>query len=153
MHVSPILANKLLVGSCPENEADIEQLKAAGVSAVLNLQTDEDFRQRDIDWRAMEAGYRRLGIEVRRWPITDFSPSDMRSKLRACVRLLNGLIRAGHAVYVHCNAGINRSPTAAVAYLHWVEKWDLDAAHRHVTDCRPCDPYIAEIVLAPAEET
>ena len=95
MHVSPILANKLLIGSCPVNEADIEQLKAAGVSAVLSLQTDEDFEQRDIDWRAMEAGYRRLGMEVRRWPITDFSPRDMRRKLRPCVRLLNGLLRAG----------------------------------------------------------
>jgi protein-tyrosine phosphatase len=151
MHVSPILNHKLLIGSCPLNETDIEQLKAAGISAVLSLQTDEDLVQRDIDWPAMEAAYRRQGMEVCRFPIEDFSPRDMRQKLRPSVRLLAGLVRAGHVVYLHCNAGINRSPTVAVAYLHWVEAWDLDAAQSHVVNCRPCDPYVQEIRLAPAE--
>ena len=129
-------------------EGDIMQLKAAGITAVLNLQTDDDIRNREIDWPAMEDAYRQHEIEIRRFPIEDFSPSDMRRKLRAGVRVLDGLIHAGHVVYLHCNAGINRSPTLAVAYLHWAEKWDLDAAHVHVLNCRPCDPYVQEIRLA-----
>ena len=72
----------------------------------------------------------------------------MRRKLRAAVGVLDGLLRAGHVVYVHCNAGINRSPTVAVAYLHWIEKWELMAAYAHVISCRPCDPYVQEIEMA-----
>jgi atypical dual specificity phosphatase len=151
MHLSPILPNKLLIGSCPMTEGDIIQLNSAGITAVLNLQTDDDIRNRDIDWAGMEDAYRRHGVVIRRFPIEDFSPSDMRRKLRAGVRILDELIRAGHVVYLHCNAGINRSPTLAVAYLHWAEKWDLEAAHAHVLNCRPCDPYVQEIRLA-AEE-
>jgi len=148
MYLSPILKNKLLIGSCPMTAGDVAQLKAAGITAVLNLQTDFDLQQRDIDWPAMADAYRELGVVVRRFPIEDFSPSDMRRKLHACVRILADLIRAGHVVYVHCNAGINRSPTVAVAYLHWVEMWDIEAAHAHVSSCRPCDPYVQEIRLA-----
>ncbi len=148
MHVSPILPNKLLIGSCPMTEADIVQLKAVEITAVLNLQTDFDLQQRDIEWQHMEEVYQSLGMEIRRYPIEDLSPGDMRRKLRPCVRLLAGLIDAGHVVYLHCNAGINRSPTVAVAYLHWVENWDLEAAHAHVLSCRPCDPYVQEVRLA-----
>jgi atypical dual specificity phosphatase len=151
MHASRIIENKLYIGSCPITEGDIIELKAAGITAVISLQTDDDLAQRDIDWPAMEDAYKRHGMEVRRMPIEDFSPSDMRKKLRGCVREVDGLIRAGHVVYLHCNAGINRSPTVAVAYLHWAEKWDLRAAYKHVIECRPCDPYVHEIMLAPAE--
>jgi protein-tyrosine phosphatase len=151
MQPSLILKNKLLIGSCPMTEGDIIQLKAEGITAVLNLQTDVDIQQRDIDWPAMEDAYRRHGIVVRRFPIEDFSPSDMRRKLHPCVRILESLIRAGHVVYLHCNAGINRSPTVAVAFLHWVEKWDLSAARDHVLSCRPCDPYVQEIRMAKEE--
>jgi protein-tyrosine phosphatase len=132
-------------------EGDIIQVKSDGITAVLNLQTDEDIRNRDIDWAGMEDAYQRHGIVIRRFPIEDFSPSDMRRKLRAGVSILDGLIRAGHVAYLHCNAGINRSPTLAVAYLHWVEQWDLLAARDHVLSCRPCDPYVQEIRLAEEE--
>ncbi len=148
MQLSPILKNKLVIGSCPITAGDVGQLKAEGITAVLNLQTDEDLQQREIDWPAMEDAYRHAGIEIRRFPIADFSPQDMRRKLRAGVAVLDGLIRAGHVVYVHCNAGINRSPTVALAYLHWVEKWDLMAAYAHLISCRACDPYVQEIKLA-----
>ena len=151
MHVSPILKDKLLIGSCPITAGDVEQLKAQGIAAVLNLQTDEDLQQRDIDWPAMTDAYHLQRMEVCRFPIADFSPQDMRQKLRACVGVLAGLLRAGHTVYLHCNAGINRSPTVAVAYLHWIEKWELMAAYAHVISCRPCDPYVQEIRLAKEE--
>ena len=83
MHVSPILKDKLLIGSCPITAGDVEQLKALGITAVLNLQTDEDLQQRDIDWPAMTDAYHLHRLEIRRFPIADFSPQDMRQKLRA----------------------------------------------------------------------
>lgn len=151
MHISPILKDKLYIGSCPITAGDVAQLGREGITAVLNLQTDEDFQPRDIDWPAMQDAYGSAGIEILRFPIADFSPQDMRRKLRPCVGILAGLIGAGRVVYLHCNAGINRSPTVALAYLHWIQKWDLMAAYAHVIASRPCDPYVQEIEMAEEE--
>ena len=63
-------------------------------------------------------------------------------------RRLDELLREGHAVYVHCNMGINRSPSIVIAYLHWGLGWDLKKAAEHVMACRSCDPYLDVIALA-----
>jgi hypothetical protein len=43
MDFDEILPN-LFVGSCPRNQGDIDHLKTdVGITAVLNLQTDDDF--------------------------------------------------------------------------------------------------------------
>ena len=57
-------------------------------------------------------------------------------------------MRQGHIVYVHCNMGVNRSPSIVIAYLHWVVGWDLEKATDHVMKCRSCDPYLDAIELA-----
>jgi hypothetical protein len=45
---------KLTLGSCPEDAADVEVLhKELGITAVLNLQTDEDFSHLELDWNAI----------------------------------------------------------------------------------------------------
>ena len=62
--------------------------------------------------------------------------------------LVDGLMKDGHTVYVHCNAGMNRSPSTVIAYLHWIEGQALEEAVRHVTRCRSCSPYVDAIMLA-----
>jgi protein-tyrosine phosphatase len=47
----------------------------------------------------------------------------------------------GHVVYVHCNAGLNRAPTVAMAYLHACEGRSLDDAIGFLTARRPCVPF------------
>jgi protein-tyrosine phosphatase len=144
MDVSQILPN-LFVGSCPCDPADIDSLATKfGITAVLNLQTDE-FASWGIDWHEMEGAYRRSGIELRRVPVQDFNPEEFRQKLPACVQALDGLLRAGHAVYVHCNAGVNRSPSTVVAYLHWVRGMPFNKAVEYVMKRNPSDPYVEAI--------
>jgi len=148
MNLDQILAH-VFVGSCPETPADIDYLTADfGITAVLNLQTQEDFADREIRWEEMEAAYRRLSVELRRVPVLDYNPAELRRELPDCVRALDDLLRAGHTVYVHCNAGMNRSPSAVVAYLHWTEGMGLDEAVACVTKRRCCDPYVDAIRLA-----
>lgn len=141
---------KIYVGTCPMDGSDVDELGQAGVTAVLNLQTDEDFDCWGIRWEELDARYRQSKIEVRRVPVRDFDPEALRRGLPDCVRTLDELLHedAGYTVYVHCSAGINRSPTTVIAYLHWVEHWDLDKAVAHVTRCRACDPYVEAIRLA-----
>lgn len=148
MDASRILPN-LFVGPCPKDPADIDQLgQALGVTAVLNLQTQQDFDYWSIDWDQLEAAYRAAGIDVRRVPIEDFNPDDLRHRLPGGVAALDALLKAGHTTYVHCSAGINRAPSTVIAYLHWVEGWELDRAVAHVTERRACDPYVEAIRLA-----
>jgi protein-tyrosine phosphatase len=140
---------QLFVGSCPIDPADIDLLKTGfGVTAVLNLQTDEDFAYWGINWQEMEAEYRRLAIELRRVPVQDFNREDLRQRLPACVQSLDELLRAGHAVYVHCSGGVNRSPSTVVAYLYWVQGMGFDEAVDFVMERHPCDPYVDTIRLA-----
>jgi protein-tyrosine phosphatase len=140
MNYDPVLAH-VFVGSCPESTRDIDRLREElGVTAVLNLQTDEDAQRLGIDWPRLQAHYRQSGIEDARVPVRDFDPQDLQKELPACVEALRLLLEAGHTVYVHCTAGAGRSPNVAIAYLHWVQEWDLDEAINHVANCRACVP-------------
>src|SRR5919198_541847 len=49
---------------------------------------------------------------------------------------------AGERVSLHCNAGLNRAPTAAIAYLHVREGLSLEAARDEVKQRRHCVPYM-----------
>ena len=118
--------------SCPRSADDIDRLREAGITAVLSLQTDDDMRGLNLKWETLLAHYKGCGIEVRRVPVKDFDRAELRSKLPECVRTLDELLTAGHVVYLHCTAGVNRSPTVAVAHLHRCRGWRLEDASAHV---------------------
>jgi protein-tyrosine phosphatase len=140
---------QIFVGTYPERPADVDRLRQDfGVTAVLNLHSDEDLHDLSVPWTDLAAHYRRSGIELRRVPVRDFDRDDLRRNLPECVRVLRELIEAGHTVYVHCTAGMGRSPSVVVAYLHWVEMRDLGEAFDHVNSCRPCSPDVQAIRLA-----
>ena len=153
MNLNQILP-RLFVGSCPINADDINHLEVDyGITAILNLQTDNDFDYWDLDWSRLQTRCNELGIAVRRIPVRDFDSEDLRKKLSRCVQAVDELLRADHTVYAHCNVGAGRSPAVAIAYLHWRQGWNLDEAIEHVTRCRSCSPNIETIVMAGAERT
>lgn len=132
---------QVLVGTYPENAADVESLgRDHQVTAVLNLQSEEDFARLGCDWPCLEEAYRRLNIEVRRVPVRDFDTADLTLHLTECVQALADLLERGHAVYVHCSAGLGRSPSVVIAYLHWIEGLDLFEAIERISQCHPCVP-------------
>ncbi len=139
----------LFVGSHPSNAEDVEKLRReSGITAILNLQTDDDMRSLGLAWEPLEAHYRACGVELARLPVRDFDPLDLRQKLPECVRVLDSLLRAGHSVYLHCTAGTGRSPTVAIAYLHWCLGWGLDEAIVYVKQLRQTSPNLEAIRLA-----
>jgi len=139
----------LFVGSCPRDADDVERLRSDhGVTAVLNVQTDEDMDIWGIDWHQMQRVYEGTGIVVRHEPVRDYDMEALRQRLPACVRTLEELCNEGHIVYIHCTAGINRSPTTVIAYLHRCQNWELGDAMNHVLQCRVCKPFLQPIVAA-----
>ncbi len=143
------ILSRLFVGSHPREIDDIDRLRReSGITAVLNLQTDDDMRSMNLAWEPLEAHYPASAIELWRVPVRDFDPIDLRVKLPKCVRTLDGLLAAGNAVYLHCTAGTGRSPTVAIAYLHRCRGWDLDEAVAYVKQRRECSPNVEAIRLA-----
>jgi len=144
MRVTRILDN-LYVGPCPTSQTDVQELKDLGITAVLNLQTDEDISWRGIDRESLTVAYRACRIIEVRQPIRDFDYDDLRLQLPNAVGELRKLHKHGHRVYVHCTAGMNRSPTVVIAYLYWGLGWDFQEAVRHVCRNHSCDPFLEAI--------
>ena len=145
-----ILPN-LYVGSCPKSLDDILLLKERiWVTAVLNLQTDEDLRQWSIHWPAMKTFYHEAGIRVERAPMRDFDREDQRECLPRAVGILAELLTSGAVIYLHCTAGAGRSPLVAMAYLYWHGRMARDEAIRHVHERRACAPY-EDLLLSAAD--
>ena len=134
--VSRILPT-LFIGRAPATAADVAGLKRRGISAVLSLQTDDDLAALGLSWSRLEEWYRAAAIAAHRLPIEDWSAQAVIARLDEAVQALDRLLAAGHTVYLHCTAGVNRSPSVALGYLRQVKKEPLRRALRRITRSRP----------------
>jgi len=136
------VTSRLYIGSHPESLHDIEMLqRILAITAILNLQTNQDMATAQLNWKPLESHYKTCAVSLCRMPIEE-EQAVLREKLLECVDLLVQLLAAGHTVYLHCTAGIGRSPTVAIGYLHYHLGWELDAAVRYVKQVRQCSPHV-----------
>jgi protein-tyrosine phosphatase len=139
--VSEILPT-LFVGEYPRVE-DVAWLKDEfGISAVLSLQDHDDLAAKGLTLPALESEYRRYRMEFRRTPVADYDCRSLAVALPSALQELHGLTRHAHRTFLHCNAGCNRAPTLAIAYLHAHHNMTLDCARDFVKARRPCGPYM-----------
>ncbi len=137
------------VGTYPQGRADVDYLcRERAVTAVLNLQTDEDMQVWRLDWSNLSRYYVECRMQLERVPIRDFDPIDLRHNLENAVNVLDRLIRSDHCVYVHCTAGFGRAPAVTIAWLAWCQGWALEEAVRHVKKRRICSPFVEAIQQA-----
>ena len=111
------VTDTVAVGPYPQGPDDAARLAEAGVTAVLNVQTDDDLRRRGLHPGAQAAMLEREGLVSARVPIVDFDAEDLTARLPEATARLEALLSAGHRVYVHCTAGMGRSPAVVVAHL------------------------------------
>jgi protein-tyrosine phosphatase len=131
---------------------DIETLeKILAITAILNLQTDEDMAGANLNWQMLESHYRTSAVSLCRMPMKE-EQLVLREKLLSCVDRLDDLLAAGHTVYLHCTAGIGRSPTVAIGYLHRCLGWEMDAAIRYLKQVRQCSPHLEALRLAISDQ-
>jgi protein-tyrosine phosphatase len=136
------ITDYLLIGEYPR-EDDIEWLHDEHrVTAIHNLQDDEDLRINALDSARLREVSARHGIKYVRTPIQDGSADDMADRLRAALSDLAVLVGGNERVYLHCNAGLNRAPTLAIAYLRAHGRMSLDQALAYVKRRRSCGPFM-----------
>jgi hypothetical protein len=115
---------------------------AVGVRVVISLQDDVDLHRKGLRAEELATAFARHGVIWRRHPVGDCDLDAMDAALDGIVLDVCRRIAAGDRVYLHCNAGLNRAPTAAIAYLHRHRDLALDAACAALKAVRPCVPYM-----------
>jgi atypical dual specificity phosphatase len=148
-----IILPELLVGEYPTPRDAAWLRQVHGVTAVVSLQDDPDLAGKGLRLRDLERAYRESGVEFHRLPIADGDSDMLLARLDGAVELLHASIGAGHCVFLHCNAGMNRAPTIAIAYLHVHRGLALEKAREFLKTRRPCVPYMTVLAAhyAPAE--
>ncbi len=136
------VSSHLLVGEYPAVE-DVAWLKENfDVTAVHNLQDDYDLSHNGLDIEQLRRAYERYRIKLVRTPISDGSADNMAERLETALGDLHALIDSGERVYLHCNAGLNRAPTLAIAYMRAHQGMSLDEAVTHLKRLRACGPFM-----------
>jgi hypothetical protein len=128
----------IVIGSCPMKPDDLSTIaRRARVSAVLSLQHNDCLGYWGIDEAQMRTAGSGEGLVMRRCSIRDFDIADMRRRLPRAVAELAALRSQGDRVYVHCTAGLGRSPLTVLAYLVLVEGYSPETAIAWIHAARP----------------
>jgi protein-tyrosine phosphatase len=137
-----VIASNLLVGEYP-NPADIAWLvDEHRVTAVLSLQDDADLASKDLRLADFRNACAALSVCFDNLPVADGDTAAFARRLDDIVEVLHAMLARGERVYLHCNAGMNRAPTVAIAYLHVHGQMSLAEATTFVKQRRSCAPYM-----------
>jgi protein-tyrosine phosphatase len=135
-----VIEARLWVGTFIRPE-DAKELGRMGITDVVSMQSDEDLEERRIPLGKLIKALADANIDLHRVPVRDFNSEDLALKLPRCVDEIEIALAPDRAkVYLHCTAGINRSPTAAAAYLMKSRGMSAQDAHDYLVSKRDCDP-------------
>ena len=109
---------------------------------MFNTQQDKDMEYWKVDFASVKRQIEKRGMKLERYPFVDFSADSLREGLPAAAAALDAAARRGETVYLHCTAGMGRSPGLAIAYMYlFLDAHDsLDGAYEALTSIRPCGP-------------
>lgn len=121
-HNRPAKEDPLLyVGPCLTGPADVDRLvEESGVDAIMCVQSTEDFSLLGIDISEIRDRAKSLGVWHSYVPVVDMDVSDQATMLPQMARQLALHLSLDQRTYLHCTAGVNRSPLAALGYLSLV---------------------------------
>lgn len=143
----------LIVGSCLQTPEDVDKLRSIGVRTIFCLQQDPDLQYFGVDINAIQEYAKKYDdIEHIRAEIRDFDGFDLRMRLPAVLSILYKAVnRNGGVTYIHCTAGMGRAPAVALAYMYWVQGYELNDAHKMLLSKRACCPKVDAIKNATAD--
>lgn len=96
-------------------EAKLEHLHRGMVDQVVSLLQPEEAAAFGL--AEEEATAERMGIGFYNFPVVDHGlPVDVKHYRRAA-NAIDGRLRSGQAIVIHCNAGLGRAPSLAICAL------------------------------------
>jgi len=123
-----MITEHIYVGEFPKTQVDIDMLASKKITAVLNLQTEEDMKRYSVDWESLKKYYEKVNIKVENLPIIDMDNANLTLKIQDAGLLINKLLQENEKIYVHCTAGRYRSPHAVIFYLWSYQNYELNKA-------------------------
>ncbi|KAM9688631.1 dual specificity protein phosphatase 12 isoform 1-T1 [Trichechus inunguis] len=108
--------------------AELDQLKEAGITAVLTVDSEEP---------SFKSG---AGVEVLRRlfvPALDKPETDLLSHLDRCVAFIAQAHVEGRAVLVHCHSGVSRSVAVVTAFMMKTEQLTFETAYENLRTVNP----------------
>lgn len=109
----------ICLGSYTLHEQDVARVYEERCNAVLNIMTEQDMRQRGINWSQMCNWYHNRGINsIIHDPVCDNMEAEYCDDLfRAAIKLYELNVIQGKKVFLNCTAGVSRGPTLLIIYL------------------------------------
>ena len=130
--------DNLILGAYPLDQSDVDTLAHMGVSRVLNLTEDDEYRPGDRE--AVEHALGDAGIAESRRPLTDYGGLPA-AELEAAVQAVGSWLDEGERTYLHCRAGWQRSAAVAAGVVAIRTGIDIDGALDYVRRRKPsADP-------------
>jgi protein-tyrosine phosphatase len=86
---------------------------------VLNLQTEQELKDRQINWQNLMRIYRSNGIEVVHHPLDEQNPNYENTLFEASQIISNIVddVSSNNKVFVHCTSGVSRGPSVVLTHL------------------------------------
>ncbi|XP_050537586.1 dual specificity protein phosphatase 19 [Daktulosphaira vitifoliae] len=69
--------------------------------------------------------------------IYDLPTFELSSIIKECIQYIEDIHNLGNRVFIHCNAGISRSPSIVIAFVMKYLKMDFNEAFKYVKKTRP----------------
>jgi tyrosine-protein phosphatase SIW14 len=111
--------NQIYRGPQPQTDSDWLQLRAMGISKVLDLETcGVGIFGENID--AARAIAKSYGIEMFSKPMGEIAPPSLVDRT-FCVSYISSYRDLG--IYVHCKSGVDRTGMVCATYRMMVDKW------------------------------
>ncbi|MBY0278006.1 dual specificity protein phosphatase family protein [Candidatus Binatia bacterium] len=139
--VSHVIDDALLIGEYPTADDATWLRDEHGIATVVCLQDEFDLAAKNLVLERLVAAYVDAGLAFHHHPIADGDAALLAARLPAILAVIDAALVAGRRVYVHCNAGFNRAPTVAIAYLRAHRGLSDGEAWAHVKLRRACAPY------------
>jgi len=117
LEMSWVIPGKLAVGSSPQL-GDRDRLASAQIQIILSLCANAEETLPDEVAQAFRC--QRLVL-----PDSRYKSKIKVSQLAKAVEVVRDAVSVGSPIYVHCLAGVERSPTVCIAYLCKYEKLEL----------------------------
>ena len=124
-----VLINQLAVGSFPKNEDDINLLLNNNINSILTLCNP-------IEGKVPDKFKEKFNCESFILPDHKSKRFPSKFEIVSALNLLEAMIQKG-PVYVHCFAGVERSPLICIAYLMKNQNIDLQDALEYLMQTHP----------------